>query len=837
MANTTQEFFQEIAARGSDPALRDITGTCRFDVVGVGTWYLAINKGALTVTQQDAGADLVITCDAQDFDRIVRGEEHPVVAGLRGRLTLAGKLAFFPLVQRFFPTPVNKQASSAPPIPDHPTAPSPPVTSIATQKPPEKMPTPSRMISILEGNTFVVSDMRGDIDALPTDTQGLFGWDTRFLSRWLLTVNGITPSPLSTYDLQYYSAQFFLVPTTGTVYVDTTLSVIRTREVSNGFHEDITILNHAEDAVDLEIRIEVGADFADLFEVKDALTKKGEYYQRIEADRLVLGYRRESFVRETSIVPGTTANIEEHALRFTAHIEPHGQWTTAIDVIMSGLGMIGQPGNGQDGQRARPAMKKDLDAWLAAAPRLSCEWKPLEQIYQRSLVDLAALRFFSVMFPGYALPAAGLPWFMTVFGRDSLITSFQALPFTPELAESTLLYLAVCQGVRMDDFRDEEPGKIIHELRFGEMTAFEERPQSPYYGAADSTPLFLILLDEFERWTGKTEFVRRLEGTARAALDWIDRYGDRDGDGYIEYNRRNTRTGLENQCWKDSWNSILFADGTLSRLPRATCEIQGYVYDAKMRCARLAREIWGDPALADRLEREAADLKRRFNQDFWLADREYFALAIDGDRRLVDSLTSNIGHLLWSGIVDDGKAAVCVRHLLGDRLFSGWGVRTMAEGDGGYNPVGYHIGTVWPHDTSIIAQGLARYGYREEAARLASGILEAAPFFHYRLPEAFAGYPRALTEYPVEYPTSCSPQAWATGAPLLLLRVLLGLEPVGNRLLVDPALPEMVGWLTLLDIPGRWGRMDAFGRGKLELPGMPEHARPAGHIGEPLKVG
>jgi glycogen debranching enzyme len=398
-----------------------------------------------------------------------------------------------------------------------------------------------------------------------------------------------------------------------------------------------------------------------------------------------------------------------------------------------------------------------------------------------------------------------------------LLTSLQALPFASELASTTLRALAATQGMRVDDFRDEQPGKIIHEIRLGEMTAFEERPHSPYFGAADSTPLFLVLLDETERWTGDAQLVHDLEDEARAALAWIDEHGDSNGDGYVDYERRNEKTGLENQCWKDSWNSIIFADGSLSRLPRATCEIQGYVYDAKIRSARLAREFWDDSALADRLEREAAELKRRFNADFWLSDREFFALAVDGDGRPVDSLTSNIGHLLWSGIVDDEKAEACARHLLSDRLFSGWGVRTMAVGEGGYNPIGYHVGTVWPHDNSLIALGLARYGFRAEAARIALGILEAAEYFAGRLPEAFAGYPRDLTAFPVEYPTACSPQAWATGAPLLLLRALLGLEPVGDRLLVDPALPRSFGRLELLDIPGRWGRVDAFGRGRLEV--------------------
>ncbi len=674
-------------------------------------------------------------------------------------------------------------------------------------------------ISVLEGNNFVVSDLRGDIDASPTEALGLFAWDTRFLSRWLLTVDGQRPNVLSTDDLDYFAVQFFLVPGTGTIYVDADQSILRKRTIGNGFSEEVTILNHKDKPVDFKVRIEAAADFADLFEVKDHLTKKGAFYHRIESNRLLLGYRRDQFVRETVITASAEAAIDEHGLSFAVHIEPHGQWTTRLDVAI-GLGGIGEHIEEakyvREAQRTRSQMQRSLEKLSAALPRLSCEWPSLQVTYRRSLVDLAALRFYPLTLSGQALPAAGLPWFMTIFGRDSMIVSYQALPFASEFAKASLTALAQRQGTRIDEFRDEEPGKIMHEARFGEMTAFEERPHSPYYGAADVTPFFLILLDEFERWTGNTELVRQLELEARAALRWIDTYGDRNGDGYVEYSRRNKETGLENQCWKDSWNSILFADGTLSRLPRATCEIQGYVYDAKMRCARLARTFWNDPEFANRLESQAAELKRRFNRDFWLEDRAFFALAIDGDGRKVDSLTSNIGHLLWSGIVDDDKAEAVVRHLMGPKLYSGWGVRTMADGEGGYNPIGYHVGTVWPHDNSLIAMGLRRYGYREEAARLAMHMLEAATYFKGRLPEAFAGYRRELTEFPVEYPTACSPQAWASGAPLLLLRAILGLVPIGNNLLVDPAIPSQLGQLELLDMPGRWGRIDAFGRGRVD---------------------
>ena len=668
-------------------------------------------------------------------------------------------------------------------------------------------------VRILEGSTFVVSDRRGDLLASPTEPLGLFHQDTRYLSRWELTIDGKHPNVLSTDDLQYFSCQFFLVPGTGTVYVDADLSIRRQRKVGDGFHEDLTILNHRDAPVDLEVRIDAAADFADLFEVKDALSKKGELYRRVEKDRLILGYKRDRFVRETMISASAPIEIDEQGLRFRVHIEPHGQWTTCIEVVTAVEAGGFRKTRTLYGHESDDGVAKQgvsLSRWKDEAPRIWSSRRDIERTYDRSIEDLAALRFFPAMAPGQALPAAGLPWFMAMFGRDSVLTAYQALPFEPSLAATTLGILGLRQGAQVDDFRDEEPGKILHESRLGEMTAFEERPHSPYFGSADSTPLYLVLLDEYERWSGDRELVKQLEPVARKALDWIDHYGDRDGDGYVEYDRRNKETGLENQCWKDSWNSILFADGKLAPRPLATCEIQGYVYDAKTRCARLAREIWNDPELAARLDREAAELKQRFNRDYWLPDREYFALALDGQKRKVDALTSNIGHLLWSGIVDDDKAPAIARALMGPRLFSGWGVRTMAEGDAGYNPIGYHVGTVWPHDTSFIAHGLRRYGYLDEATRLAVGILDAAPYFHGRLPEAFAGYERTRTRFPVEYPTACSPQAWATGAPLLMLRVLMGLEPVGNHLIVEPHLDESIAVLALFGIPGRWGRRDAF---------------------------
>ncbi len=673
------------------------------------------------------------------------------------------------------------------------------------------------LVKILDGNTFVVSDERGDIEASLTDPTGLFSFDTRFLSRWILTVNGERLNALSVDDLQYFETRFFLVPGSGTVYIDSKLSIIRQRAVANGFHEELTILNHADKAANLTVRIEAGSDFADLFEVKDALAKKGKYSTRVENGQLRIGYHRGTFGRATEISSTSPAKVDRGGLTFKIRVEPHGEWKTELDVSTANMGADQSVNGPRTPQRARARMQRNLAKWLADAPRVECDYESLNATYRRSLVDLAALRFSPPIAGGRSLPAAGLPWFMTMFGRDSIFTSLQALPFTPELAATTLRALGDWQGVRLDDFRDEDPGRILHEMRYGEMTAFEERPHSPYYGAVDATPLYVVLLDEYERWTGDRALVREVEIEARAALDWIDEYADLMGTGYIWYRRRNEETGLENQCWKDSWDSISFRDGELPGFPRATCELQGYAYDAKLRGARLAREIWSDPDLADKLENDAADLKRRFNRDFWVEDGEYFALALDRHGNKVDALSSNNGHLLWSGIVDKSKAKAIAHHLLGPRLFSGWGVRTLAEGEGRYNPIGYHVGTVWPFDNSFIAWGLRRYGFKDEAAEIAAGIFDAAEFFDGRLPEAFGGYPRQQTKYPVQYPTACSPQAWSTGTPLLLLRTMLGLEPQGEHLIVDPALPQAIGHLELLDIPGRWGRIDAFGRGRVDV--------------------
>ena len=660
-------------------------------------------------------------------------------------------------------------------------------------------------INCLEGSTFMVSDLVGDAAPDPDEVLGLFYRDMRHLSRWQLAIDGERLDTLSNGEPGYASATFFLAGPGSTVYQNPALSVIRERTLGAGsgedLHEKLTVINSGREEIVVELSMTFDADFADLFEVKDRqLTKRGTISRRVRSHEIELSYQREDFERRT-IVHAQGARLSQGAAVFLLRLAPAESWSRALQVSFESVSPRVEPvaaGGPPSSTSNRPQgnHRDQMDAWLEAAPELRASWDNLRHTYERSLRDLAALRLHAQALPeGAAIPAAGLPWFMAVFGRDSLITSYQTLPFVPQLASATLQVLARRQALVWDDFRDAEPGKILHELRFGELTYFQDWPQSPYYGSADSTPLFLILLDEYERWSGDTDLVAQLEPHARAALDWLEHHGDLDGDGYLEYERRNLDSGLANQGWKDSWDSIVHPDGELASLPRATCELQGYAYDARIRTARLAREVWHDNTTADRLERDAADLKTRFNSDFWVDGDDFFALALDGEKRQVRTLTSNMGHLLWSGIVDDSKVDAVVDHLMGDLLFSGWGVRTLAMGQPAFNPLGYHDGTVWPHDNSLIAAGLARYQRREEAGRIALAMLEAAGYFDHRLPEVFAGYPRALTEFPVEYPTACSPQAWAAGTPLLLIRVLLGLEPLGHDLTSKPYVPRAIGSL------------------------------------------
>ncbi|MET0929797.1 MAG: amylo-alpha-1,6-glucosidase, partial [Aeromicrobium sp.] len=411
-------------------------------------------------------------------------------------------------------------------------------------------------------------------------------------------------------------------------------------------------------------------------------------------------------------------------------------------------------------------------------------------VLRRSQQDLGALRIFETDDDSLAAVAAGAPWFMALFGRDSLLTAYMALPVDRSLALGTLRTLARYQGRVTDPLPEEQPGRILHEVRLGVESGLALGGGSTYYGSVDATPLFVVLLGELARWGADPLEVAELLPHADRALEWVRSDGDRDGDGFVEYERASDR-GLVNQGWKDSWDGITFADGHPARAPLALCEVQGYVYDAYRTRAGLARLV-GEQDVAQEWDERAQTLKLAFNERFWLADRGWFALALDREGRPVDACASNMGHCLWSGIVDEDKASSVARHLLSPEMFTGWGVRTLSSAMGAYDPVSYHNGSVWPHDNALIVAGLVRYGFIDEAQRVAVGLLDAAEHFGGRLPELFCGFDRSEYAEPVPYPTSCSPQAWAAAAPVHLIRTLLRFDPQlpADELWVAPVLPS-----------------------------------------------
>ena len=665
-------------------------------------------------------------------------------------------------------------------------------------------------LTILEGSTFCVSDERGDISE---PTMGFFAHDTRFLSRWALTINGARPLILSSRKVEYYSAAFFLRnPVVGGLGHDE-ISIARERFIGDAMQEHLVVSNHSPRRLAFDLALEIENDFADIFSVKayDFALGDPEHAKPLppsvpavyEADdnQFVFSVSDNGFHGLTQVVLSERGEAHDSKVTYRIELEPRATWRLRADVIPAPDGhrtavQLAERRFGEELARVRAS----LAAWRLRVPQLRASWEDLSHSFGQSVADLSSLRMDEDPRLGGQLPAAGMPWFMTVFGRDTLITCLQTLLFGPELAQNALAVLAELQAREDDADSDAEPGKIVHEVRHGKgAEAWFPR----YYGTVDATPLYLILLSEVWRWTDDAGLVRDLRGPAMRALEWIDRHGDLDGDGFVEYRRRSSR-GLVNQSWKDSGDSQLFYDGRLADAPIAPCEVQGYVYDAKRRLAELARDVWRERELAERLDREADDLRRRFDRAFWCEARGgYYALALDGDKQRVDSLTSNIGHLLWSGIVPPERVDAIVDQLMGEELWSGWGVRTMSAGDAGYNPLAYHNGTVWPHDNSLIAWGLARYGRWAEAQRIVRRLLNASSYFDHQLPEVFAGFTRTDTPFPIPYPTAARPQAWAAGAPVLLLQLLLGLQPDRRRHLLGTVAPDDIpSWAGSLRLTG-----------------------------------
>jgi glycogen debranching enzyme len=684
------------------------------------------------------------------------------------------------------------------------------------------------------GNMFLLTDQFGDIHS-DSRGLGLYRNDTRLLSCSVLRVMGARPVVLQGSTGSNFRGVIQLTNPTldrnpddkirpGQGLVGKKLGITRERLVTgDALRERVTIVNFAEHDETVEVTLELADDAADIFEVRGYPRDRGTLMPIAAGDEEATfqydgldGHRTRTHVAFSErgglepVRPDTGPDLGG-AIRYT--------WTWPLAagasheigwVVWSSDGPSPSPGDTRDDgaplfPEAPPIAPDEAQAayhaWTRGTTAVATDNELFNLTVNRSVADLRLL-VNDGPGEGQRYIAAGVPWFTTLFGRDSAIAAIQTLPFRPQIAVETLEVLASLQATEVDDWRDAEPGKILHELRAGETARAGELPHSPYYGSIDSTPLWLILLGETFDWTGDQALVDRLWPNALAALRWIDEWGDRDGDGFVEYERRSKR-GLLNQGWKDSGDAIRDRNGREARPPIALAEVQGYVFAAKHRLASLA-QMRGEAELAARLDRDADEIQRRFEERFWVEDQRYYAMALDGEKRQADAVGSNAGQCLWTGIVSPGRARDVADRLLGSGLYSGWGIRTYAADQPGYNPFGYHTGTVWPHDTSLAAAGLKRYGFQDEANRIVGHVFEAAQHFEaFRLPELFCGFDREAAPMPVPYPVACSPQAWSAGATFMFLTTMLGLRAHADRHELElhrPQLPDFLGKVTVTNL-------------------------------------
>ncbi|MEU8000938.1 glycogen debranching N-terminal domain-containing protein [Catellatospora sp. NPDC049111] len=673
-------------------------------------------------------------------------------------------------------------------------------------------------VTIVEGTTFSICAPNGDMD--PGGAQGLFFRDTRIISRWQLRIDGQPPQPLSVADTDTFASRFMLRRAPAAGHADSTLLVVRQRIVGEGMREVITLTNVGREATLVHLELHVDADFADLFAVKEGHAAGTATHAQASGVNLVFSRPDNS---RGLLVHATGEPVSSHnGLSWQIVIPARDEWRTEIIVHPV-----------VDSRRIEPRFREHLSpeeaeehSWRRQVTSIRTQHEQLGLVLRRSVRDLDALRIAAGEDSAHTFVAAGAPWFMTLFGRDSLLTSWMALPLDPSLAVGTLYTLAALQGRQVDPCTEEEPGRILHELRLGPQST-SALGGSHYYGTIDASPLFVALLGEAWKWGAAESDVRALLPAADAVLAWIDGFGDRDGDGFVEYQRATDR-GLFNQGWKDSWDGVNDAAGQLAEPPVALAEVQGYAYAAWLARADLA-DAFGEPALAESCRARADKLRSLFAEAFWLPDEGYFAIALDGRKRRMDAMSSNVGHCLWTGIVSDEHAAQLVARLSEPDMDSGYGLRTLSDRMGAYNPMSYHNGSVWPHDTALCVAGLMRYahipGAVELAHRLTDGLLRAAMSFGGRLPELFCGFSADRFRPPVPYPTSCSPQAWASGAPLLIVRAFLGLDldvPKRN-LVLRPRLPQEWGTVTVDRLPFAGSLLKITASGSdAEVHGLPE---------------
>ena len=670
-------------------------------------------------------------------------------------------------------------------------------------------------IAIHQGQTVLLTETDGRV-SWPSKS-GLYFRDTRVISAWAIYANGEPWDLLNGGAVAPHAARIFLTnrafETEDRPVAARTLGLVIGRHVEGGLHEDIEITNNSQKPVRFNLEVAMRADFADIFEVKgDNIVRRGHIVTSWSARRetLRLTYRNKDFYREVAVRTGkgdgTPTVYANGRLSFDIALRPGQAWHRCLIYDLVDGSKRFRASKECIHSSATSGHSRNMDEWQRTVLKIATANEEFYRCYNQGVQDMAALRLpLQGMDRMVFVPAAGLPWFVALFGRDTLIVSLQTMIVYPEFAAGTLEVLAQYQATERDDYRDAEPGKILHELRYGELAHFKLIPHTPYYGTADATPLYLVALHAAWKATGDRTLIERHLPHAEACLNWIDRYGDLDGDGFQEYQTR-SKAGYENMAWKDSGDSVMYPDGTLVRGPKALCELQGYVYDAWLRMAEIYDEL-DNKRRANRLRKKAASLFKRFNEVFWDEKSGFYAYALDGDKKKVLSVASNVGQCLWSGIIAPKRAAAVVRRLMQNDMWSGWGIRTLSSDHPSFNPYNYQTGAVWPHDNSLIAMGMRRYGFDAEAAALARDISGAASHFLLnQLPELYAGLQRDPTGFPVQYLGANVPQAWAAGTPFLLLQTMLGLEQDAPRgkLYVDPALPAWLPDVRLIDL--RLGR-------------------------------
>jgi glycogen debranching enzyme len=633
------------------------------------------------------------------------------------------------------------------------------------------------------------------------------------ISAWAIYANGEPWDLLNGGAVAYHAARIFqinraFVSEDGPIAART-LGLVIGRHIDGGLHEDIDITNNSRHPVRFNLEIAIRADFADIYEVKsDQIVRRGHITTSWSPKRqsLRFTYRNKQFCREVIVYTGQgdgkpAVNVNGR-LSFDIALKAGQAWHRCLIYdLVDGASRIRAPKQCSDSGTVLNHVGKII-GWQRKVLKIETSNEEFYRCYSQGVQDLAALRLpLKGTDHKVFVPAAGLPWFVALFGRDTLIVALQTMVVYPEFAAGALEVLGQLQAKERDDYRDAEPGKILHELRYGELAHFKMIPHTPYYGTADATPLFLVALHAAWQATGDRGLIERHLPVAEACLTWIEKYGDRDGDGFQEYQTRST-AGYENMAWKDSGDSVMYPDGTLVRGPKALCELQGYVYDAWLRMAQIYDEL-GNRRRANALRKKAASLFKKFNETFWDEESGFYAFALDGEKKKVLSVTSNVGQCLWSGIIAPERARSVVNRLMRKDMWSGWGIRTLSADHPSFNPYNYQTGAVWPHDNSLIALGMRRYGFAAEAAAVARDISRAAGHFLLnQLPELYGGLQRDPTSFPVQYLGANVPQAWAAGSPFMLLQAMLGLQQdaPGGKLYVDPALPDWLPNITLTDL-------------------------------------